>query len=107
MKTSRSAAFALFLLACGNNPPNVGNPQSLPSDAVACGMGVIAATAGSVDVADLLRCGLAIADAYALVLELISTAQSSDAGAALTPGAQAYLAKLQDLKAKLEAQGAK
>jgi len=89
-----------------------GSADAFPTDAQACGVGVIAATSGSVDVADLLRCGLSLADAYHLVMRLIGVEQGMDASAnggaaALAPSRIAYRAKLQDLKAKLEAAGAK
>lgn len=85
-----------------------GSAEAFPSDAQACGVGVIAAASGTVDVADLLRCGLTVADAYHLVMRLIGVESSTDAGmAALAPSRVAYRSRLQDLKAKLEAQGAK
>lgn len=89
-----------MLAACGSPP----NPQAVAqtiSDAEACGMGIIATAQGNVDVADLLKCGLTVADAYALVVKLLA-ANPSDAAAALAPQAQAYRARLVDLKAKLE-----
>lgn len=99
-----ASAGLLVLLACGTPDPQTVTKTF--SDAQACGVGVVAATEGVVDVADLLRCGLSLLDAYALVKELLAATQT-DAKAALAPSRAAYVQHLQRWKAALEAAGAK
>ena len=103
MKALVSAVtFAIILMACGVPAADVS--QTL-SDATKCAIGVIATAGGSIDVQNLLACGLTVADALKLLQDLRANATApSDAGAAaLSPERVAYVQKLDRAITELKA----
>jgi hypothetical protein len=94
---------ALTLARCGSPvaPADVSKPIS---DAVACGLGIIATAEGSINIQGLLACGLTVADALTLVQKLRAQQVQGDASAAvLSPARVAYVKKLDDAIVKLQA----
>ena len=102
MKALVSLAFAIALaLACNGTAPSPQNVSSTLSDGYACVVGILATSAGTPDLADLLKCGVTAADVWNIVSKL--EAQQGDAGAAaLSPATVAWRAKLQGVKAQIK-----
>ena len=111
MKTILSLSTLLLVLAsaCAGSQVTPQDVTNTISDAVACGLGVVAVAQGApINVQQLLSCGLTVSDAIALVTKLRGAASPADAGAAaLAPAQVAYVKSLDQALADLQALQAK
>lgn len=101
MKLLAKTLPVLLLAACGTALTADDVTKSL-SDATSCAFGVIAVSTGTVNVQQLLACGLTVGDALAIVKKLRAQATPTEAGAAVSPERIAYAKKLDQAISDLE-----
>lgn len=99
---SRFYALAASLcLACQSLPPE--DVQRTLSDGEACVVGILATAQGTPDLANLLKCGVTVADVWNLIAKLDRPSEAG-AAAALSPSAVAWHQKLEGVKTQIRSE---